>query len=77
MIRKKEAKNAPNVVAGTFSFLTQPVEVLFDSGATHSFISAKLVKILKLNPTQKSSMLSVMRPDGKLCHARSYMRVIL
>ena len=53
-------------MTGIFSFLTQTVEVLFDSGATHSFIYAKLVEILKLNPTQKSSLLSMMLPDGKI-----------
>ena len=66
MMRKEEAANAPNVVTGTFSPLTQSVDVLFDSGAMHSFISAKLVETLELNPTQKSSLLSVMLPDGKI-----------
>jgi len=64
-MRKEEAEDAPNVVTGTFSILTQIVDVLFDSGATHSFISIKLVKTLGLNPTQKSSLLSVVLPDGK------------
>jgi len=41
------------------------VNVLFDSGATHSFISAKLIETLGLDPTQKSSLLTVMLPNGK------------
>jgi len=42
-MHKEEAEDAPNVVTGTFSILTQPVDVLCDSGATHSFIFVKLV----------------------------------
>ena len=64
-MRKEEAEDAPNVVTGTFSLLTQTVDVLFDSGVTHSFISIKLVETLGLNPTQKSSLLSVVLPFGK------------
>ena len=65
VMRKEEAEDAPNVVTGTFPFFTQSVDILFDSGATHSFISAKLVETLGLDPTQKSSLLTVMLPNGK------------
>jgi len=47
-MRKKEAEDVPNMVIGTFSLLTQTVNILFDSGATHSFISVKLVETLGL-----------------------------
>jgi len=53
------------VVMGTFSLLTQSVDILFDLYATHSIISIKLVETLGLNPTQKSSLLSVILPDRK------------
>jgi len=62
---KEEVEDAPNVVTGTFSILTQLVDVLFDSGAMHSLISVKLVEILELVPTHKSSLLSMILPDGK------------
>jgi len=65
VMRKEEAKDAPNVVTGTFSLLTQVVDVLFDSGATHSFISVRLVETLGLTPTRRSSLLSVTLPDRK------------
>jgi len=65
VMQKEEAKDAPNVVTGTFSLLTQPVDTLFYSGATHSFISTKLVEILRLIPTRKSPLLSKTLPDGK------------
>ena len=64
-MRKEEAEDAPNVVTGTFFLLTQLVDVLFDSGATHSFIFVRLVETLGLIPTRRSSLLSVTFPDGK------------
>jgi len=64
VMRKAEAEDAPNVVTGTFPLLTQLVDVLFDSGATHSFISVRLVEALGLTPTRRSSLLSVTLPDG-------------
>ena len=63
---KEEAKDAPNVVTGTFSVQAQPVEILFDSGATCSFISTKLVETLGLVPTHTPSLLSVILPNGKI-----------
>ena len=62
---KEEAEDAPIVVMGIFSLLTDSVDILFDSGATHSFISVKLVETLGLHPTRKSLLLSVMLPNGK------------
>jgi len=64
-MRKEEAADTPNVVTDTFTFLTQSVDVLFNSGATHSFISARLIESLGLDPTQKSSLLTVMLPNRK------------
>jgi len=64
-MRKEEAEDTPNVVTVAFSLLTQTPDVLFDSGAMHSFISVKLVETFGLNPTQKSSLLSLVLPDGK------------
>jgi len=49
---KEEAEDAPIVVMGIFSLLTDSVDILFDSGATHSFISVKLVETLGLHPTR-------------------------
>ncbi len=38
-VTKEEAQNAPDIVLGTFPVNTIPAMVLFDSGASHSFIS--------------------------------------
>jgi len=45
-MRKEEAKDASNVMIGTFSIQAQQMDILFDLGATHSFISVKLVETL-------------------------------
>src|ERR1041384_4594071 len=39
-----EAQDAPDVVIGTFPANSYPATVLFDSGATHSFISSGFVR---------------------------------
>ena len=62
---KEEVDDASNVVNGTFSIQAQPVDVLFDLGATHYFISVKLVETLGLVLTRKFSLLSVIHLDGK------------
>jgi len=43
---KEEVEDTPNIVIGNFTVKTHHVEVLFDFGATHSFISARLVSKL-------------------------------
>jgi predicted aspartyl protease len=37
------------VLTGTFSIRDHPIKILFDSGATHSFISESLVSKLGLH----------------------------
>ena len=63
-------ENTPNVVTGNFSIKTHPVEVLFDSGATHSFISTRLVKILWLVPVSEPTRLNIALPDGKAINCK-------
>jgi hypothetical protein len=54
------------VMSGTFSIHHKPVVILFDSGATHSFISNNCGTRIGLNlcPTQGSYMIST--PGGKI-----------
>ena len=42
-VTREEAQNAPDIVLGTFPVNTVPATVLFDSGASHSFISKSFV----------------------------------
>jgi len=58
-MRKEEAEDALNVITGTFSIKTYLVEVLFDYGAMHSFISTRLVEALGLALTSKLSLLTI------------------
>ena len=47
---QEEAKVTPNIVAGTLQLNCLPMYVLFDYGATHSFVTNKLVGKLGKNP---------------------------
>jgi len=64
-MRTEEAEDALNVVTGTFSIQAQPVDVLFDSDATHSFISVKLVEALRFVSTRRPPQLFMIPPDRK------------
>ena len=55
VMRKGEVEDALNVVTDTFSIQAQLIDVLFDSGATRSFIFVKLVETLGLFLNRKSS----------------------
>ena len=45
----KDAQASPEVVTGIIQFHSQPIRVLIDLGATHSFISSSLVDLLGLS----------------------------
>jgi hypothetical protein len=63
------------IMTGTFSINNQPVVILFDSGATHSFISAKCgTKVgLDFYPTQGAYM--IVTPGGKISSNQICRRV--
>jgi hypothetical protein len=54
------------IMTGTFSINHQPVIVLFDSGATHSFISAKRGTKLGLDIYPTNGAYKIITPDGKI-----------
>jgi hypothetical protein len=62
-------------MTGTFSINQQPVIILFDSGATHSFISSKCgTKVgLDLYPTRETYMIAT--PGGKISSNQIYRKV--
>jgi predicted aspartyl protease len=53
-----------SVLTGTFSINNTPVKILFDSGATHSFISENLLGKLGLKGMQTKSAYKITTPGG-------------
>jgi hypothetical protein len=62
----EEAQQAPDVVLGMFLASSHPATILFDSGASHSFISSRFVAKHSLPiATMKHTML-VSSPGGEM-----------
>jgi hypothetical protein len=51
-VTAEEAAEAPNIVLGTFLVNSTPARVLFDSGASHSFMTENFVTKGKLEPRE-------------------------
>uniref|UniRef100_A0A0A9HMU9 CCHC-type domain-containing protein n=1 Tax=Arundo donax TaxID=35708 RepID=A0A0A9HMU9_ARUDO len=62
----EEAEDAPEVVMGTFSINSHPVTVLFDSGATYSFISSQFVTKHNLPRALMKVRMLVSFPGGEM-----------
>jgi hypothetical protein len=62
----EEAQEAPDVVIGTFSVNDLSAVVLFDSGASHSFISAAYVEKHNLPMALLRSQMIVSSPGGDM-----------
>jgi hypothetical protein len=54
-----------SVLMGTFSINDTPVKILFDSGATHSFISENLLGKMGLKGSHTNSDYKIITPGGK------------
>jgi hypothetical protein len=54
------------IMMGTFSIDYKPVIILFDSGATHSFISDKCVARVGLDSCQAKGSYMISTPGGKI-----------
>jgi hypothetical protein len=55
-----------SVLTGTFSINDTPIKILFDSGATHSFISEKLIGKMGLMGSHTNSAYKIITPGGKI-----------
>jgi hypothetical protein len=55
-----------SVLTGTFSINDTPVKILFDSGATHSFISEKLICKMGLKGSHTNSAYKIITPGGQI-----------
>jgi hypothetical protein len=56
----------PSVLTGTFSINDTPVKILFDSGATQSFISEKLLGRMGLKGSHTNSAYKIITPRGQI-----------
>jgi hypothetical protein len=54
------------IMTGTFSIDYKPVIILFDSGATHRFISDKCVARVRLDSSQAKGSYMISTPRGKI-----------
>src|SRR5664279_3586888 len=61
----EEAQESPDVVLGTFLVNSVPAHVLFDSGASHSFVTQDFVKKSHLNPTLMKRLMVVQIPGSQ------------
>ena len=66
----EEAQNEPDVILGMFPVESSFATVLFDSGASHSFISASFVAQNNLCITLMRDLMVVSTPSGKM-HTRN------
>ncbi|XP_026377768.1 uncharacterized protein LOC113272077 [Papaver somniferum] len=64
VVQPSEMENA--TLGGTFFILGEPVSILFDTGATHSFISAKLVRMVNLSMKVCDIPLCVSTPTSSM-----------
>jgi hypothetical protein len=63
-VNAAEAEEAPDVVLGTFLINSMPVKILFDSGASHSFITESFVDKGSLKPSRMDRLMIVQIPGS-------------
>ena len=71
----EEAQEAPDVVLGMFSVNSILARVLFDSGASHSFVTEEVVCTSKIRPTNLRHVMIVQIP-GSTTKARKICKVV-
>ena len=62
MSAAEEAQEAPDMVMGTFPVNSVPASVLFDSGASHSFVTKPFVDKSGMEPTRMHKPMLVQIP---------------
>jgi hypothetical protein len=65
-VTAESAGKAPNMVIGTFMVNTHPATVLFDTGATHSFITRSFVEHHSIHTSTLNRCMLVSSPGGQL-----------
>jgi predicted aspartyl protease len=65
-VTAEEAQDAPGVVLGTFFVNSVPATILFDSGATHSFITEQFVAKHDIPMSSMKTHLLISSPNGEM-----------
>ena len=75
----KSAAEAPNVVIGTFMVNSYPATVLFDTGATHSFISKSFAEQHRIPVSCLRLAMVVASPGGQIhtCSICSRVSIVI
>ena len=71
---EEEDENPHAVALGTFIVNTLPTKVLFDAGATHSFINPKIAKRIASHLDEMGMQLCVTTPVGSLYRSKLIVR---
>jgi hypothetical protein len=65
-VTAEQAQDAPGFVLSTFSFNSIPATVLFDSGASHSFITEQFVAKYDIPMSSMKTHLLISSPNGEM-----------
>ncbi|PKA50671.1 RNA-directed DNA polymerase like [Apostasia shenzhenica] len=74
-LTQQEAQESPDVIASIISLCNSPVTALFDSGASHSFISENVVQKLTLLVYPLDDVLNVVLPTGTTISVMSCVNI--
>ena len=64
-VKIEEARESSKIVMGTLRVNSVPASVLFDSGASHAFVSQQFAKLHGLDMENLPTPLEVQSPSGK------------
>ena len=65
-VRAESTAESPNVVIGTIMVKSHPATVLFDTGATHSFISKSFAEQHRIPVSCMRTAMVVTSPGGQI-----------
>ena len=69
----QELQEDANVIEGTIPIAKFDAKVLFDTGATHSFVSVRFANLIGVTPTSLGYILEVITPSSGSSIVRTYL----
>ena len=78
-VTAESAAEAPNVIIGTFMVNSHPTTVLFDTGATHSFITKSFAERHRIPVSCMRTTMVVTSPGGQIhiCSICSRVSIVI